>query len=217
MQLQRNHTQIGGETNHLVVSSLIGSGMPHDLGGVVAPDAIGEMQRQELLGATRGCRDLARQQRGGVGDEDGAFRQILCQLRIERILLLGILRNGLDHQVGILRRILIAGGEHDALERLLRALLKLLDFVNGKLGRVGQTTAIRRRVALHRLKRCQIGLTQLLELRLRALDGPFAAQPHRNVKALVCRLIRNLASQHSTTGDDNVLDSHIRPPIRAYV
>ena len=215
VQLQRNHAQVSGETNHLVVSSLIGSRMAHDLGSVVTPDAIGEMQRQELLGATRRCRDLARQQRGGVGDENGAFGQVLCQLRVERVLLLGILRNCLDHQVGILRRILIAGGEDDALERLLRALLKLLDFVNGKLGRVGQTTTIRRRVALHRLKRCQIGLTQLLELRLRALDGPFAAQPHRNVKALVCRLICNLASQHTATGNDNVLDSHIRPPICA--
>ena len=191
--------------------------MPHDLGGVVAPDAIGEMQRQEFLGATRGRRDLARQQRGGVGNEDGAFRQVVCQLRVERVLLLGILRNGLDHQVGILCRSLIAGGEDDALERLLRALLELLDFVNGKLGRVCQTAAIRRGIALHRLERCQIGLTQLLELRLRALDGPFASQPHRNGETLVCRLICDLASQHSATGDDNVLDSHIRPPIRAYV
>ena len=58
-------------------------------------DGVGKVQRQVLLGAAGVLGKGARQQRGGVGDEDGAFRQILCQLRVERILLLGILRNGL--------------------------------------------------------------------------------------------------------------------------
>ena len=160
--------------------------MPHDLGGVVAPDLVGEMQSQIFSGTPGMFREGAWQHRGGIGDQDGLLRHMLGKLLIEGDLLLRIFGDRLDDKIGVPRGLFVARRERDALERGHDLRLELVDL----------------------LGRGQIGVLQDFELGLRAIDRPFGANPYRDVESLIGGLEGDLASQDPATGHDDILDFH---------
>jgi hypothetical protein len=52
VQLDRNHADVLGECDDLLVHARIGFKRTHHLGNVVDPDVVGEVQRQKTIRAT---------------------------------------------------------------------------------------------------------------------------------------------------------------------
>ena len=188
--------------DQLIKVALVGLVLGHDLGHVVLPDGVGKVQRQVLLGAAGVLGKGARQQRGGVGDDDGLLRQNRGELLVEVDLCLGILGHGLDDQVGV-------GNGLGEVELQLERGAGTLDggkrcvLIEGLVA-IGDAGAPLARTIRHAFDGRDVLLADMVDLGLGAPDAAFAAQPNRYVKAAVGSLKGNLASQHAAAG--------VRPP-----
>ena len=164
------------------------------------------MQRQVLLGTAGVLGKGARQQRGGVGHDDGLLREYRGELLVEVNLCLGVLGHRLDDQVGV-------GHGLGKIELQLECGVGTLDggerrFLVEGLGAIGDTGAPLARTVRHALDCRDVLLAHVIDLGLGAADAALAAQPNRYIKAAVGSLKGNLASQHAAAGNTNGLVAH---------
>ena len=212
MQAQGHHADGLGELDDLVVVRLPGAGVAHDLAGVVAPDLVGEVEGQVLLGTAGGLGEGAGKHGGGVGGDDGPLGEVLGELLVEGDLLCRVLGDGLDHQVGVCG-LVVAGGELEAGVGALDLLLEGVDA--GVVGTLRPEAACPGRwVGLRGLKGLQVDGAQALELGLGSSDGGVASQPDGDVEAPKRALERDLAAEHATARNGYLLEVHGPIPSR---
>ena len=167
------------------------------------------MKCQVPVGPAGVLGELAWQEGGGVRGDDGLGGQERGELLVELDLRLGVLRHRLDHEVGV-----GDGGRHvefelDAIVGRLCALEAGL-LVEGLVG-VGDAGAPGGGAGCHALDFVAIGIQQLVDLGLRAADTALAAEPDGDVKSAISRLERNLAAEHATARDNDLLEAHDSP------
>ena len=209
LELQRDHTDLDGEVHHLIVGRLIGTRMAHDLGGVAPPDAVGKVEGEELLRPAGGRCQHAGQEGGGVGGNDGLFRQKRAQLLIEFDLGLGILRQRLDDQIRVLHRLSQVGAVSKLFKRPVGIGQQPVEVHLGEIGLVEHKAPAHRAAA--RLCGSQLGAVDLVQPRhfgLGTLDGGLAAQIDGGVEARIGGLVGDLAAQHAAADQDNILKLH---------
>ena len=102
MELQRDHADLGGELDDLVVDVLICAGMSHDFCGVILPDRICKMKSAVFRRSSRIFRKCARQHCRGVGDEDRLLRKEILHRSVYADFCFRILSHGLDHDISVL-------------------------------------------------------------------------------------------------------------------
>ena len=169
------------------------------------------MQRQVLLGAAGVLGKGARQQRGGIGDDDGLLRQDRGEFLVEVDLCLGVFGHGLDDQIGVGHGL---GKVELQLERGVGTLDggKRCVLIEGLVA-IGDAGAPLARTVRHALDGRDVFLAHMVDLGLGAADAALTAQPNRYVKAAVGSLEGNLASQYAATGDTNALVAHRNSPL----